>query len=122
MIELPPFIKNWKEAIESGKSPQEISLSCYHTQAILKGTIWSEAVQGHQRIEDYFVVFTDGRNSPTVTFLTLKESPSGAYAGEYVFKWTDDGGQPQSAEANYTFEPTEDAQHIALHHSSFYVE
>lgn len=121
MIELPAFIQNWKDAVESGKSPTEIAQSCYHPQAILKGTVWSEAVQGHGRIQDYFIDFTSGKNGATVTFLTLSQSPSGSFAGEYIFKWTDDAGQEQSAEANYTFEPTEDGALISLHHSSFFV-
>lgn len=121
MTELPVFIKNWKDAVESGKSPAEIAGGCYHANAILKGTVWSEAVQGHERVTDYFVHFTAGKNSPTVHFETITQSPSGSFAGEYVFKWTDDQGQPQSAEANYTFEPTDDGSLISLHHSSFFV-
>ena len=121
MIELPAFIKNWKDAVESGKSPQEIAQDCYHANAILKGTVWSEAVQGHARIQDYFVHFTAGKNGATVEFLTISQSPSGSYAGEYIFRWSDDNGAPQSAEANYTFEPTEDGAQISLHHSSFFV-
>lgn len=121
MIELPVFIKNWKEAVESGKSPQEIAEGCYHSNGILKGTVWSESVQGHARIQDYFALFTAGKNAATVEFLTLLQSPSGSFSGEYVFKWTDDAGQAQSAEANYTFEPTDDGALISLHHSSFFV-
>ena len=121
MVELPAFIQSWKEAVESGKSPQEIAEGCYHESAILKGTVWSKAVQGRARIQDYFVEFTAGKNGATVEFLTLSQSPSGSFAGEYVFKWTDDAGAPQSAEANYTFEPTDDGSLISLHHSSFFV-
>ena len=121
MVELPTFIANWKDAVESGKSPEEIAQGCYHVDAILKGTVWSEAVQGHARIQDYFVDFTAGKNGATVEFLTLSQSPSGSFAGEYIFRWSDDDGQPQSAEANYTFEPANDGNQISLHHSSFFV-
>ena len=122
MITLPTFIQNWKNAIENGKSPSEISGGCYHDNAILKGTVWSEAVQGTKRIEDYFVHFTGGKNNANVTFTSITESPSGSFAGEYIFNWTDDNGQVQSADANYTFEPTQDGTLISLHHSSFFVE
>ena len=87
---LPPFIHKWKDSVENGKSPQEIAQECYHPDAILKGTVWSEAVQGHSDITRYFEHFTAGKNNATVTFLTIKTSPTGSYAGEYVFRWTDD--------------------------------
>lgn len=119
---LPAFIQNWKNAVESGSSPEEIANSCYHENAILKGTVWSEAVQGHENIQSYFEEFTAGKNQAKVNFITLSQSPSGSFAGEYVFKWIDDNGAPQNAHANYTFEPTADETKISLHHSSFFVK
>lgn len=118
---LPPFIQHWKDAIESGKAPAEIAQDCYHNNGVLKGTVSSKAVQGHERITDYFKHFTAGKNNVTVTFDTITQTPSDSYAGEYTFRWTDDDGNAQIAEANYTFEPTEDGKLISLHHSSLFV-
>ena len=119
---LPPSIQQWKNAIEEGSSPEAIATSCYQEGAILKGTVWSKAVQGHADIISYFEHFTEGKNNAKVNFTTLSQSPSGSFAGEYVFEWQDNNDQPQSAHANYTFEPNTDGSKISLHHSSFFVE
>lgn len=121
---LPDFIRNWKDSIENGKTPQEIAGGCYHPEALLKGTVWSEVVKGPAEMTRYFEHFTAGKNNPTVNFLTITQSPSGSFAGEYIFKWTDDDGNEQSAEANYTFESAQNDNGenvISLHHSSFFV-
>jgi len=123
-VTLPIFIESWKAAIESGKAPREIAQTCYHSDGVLKGTVWSKAVQGHDEITKYFEHFTTGKNNASVTFDTITKTPSGSYAGEYTFRWEDDEGAPQSAEANYTFEQatTDDGREvISLHHSSFFV-
>ena len=116
-ITLPTFIENWKNAIETGKTPDQLA-QLYHTQGVLKGTIWDKAVQGHEQIEQYFIAFTTGKNNAKVNFTTITKTPSGSYAGEYTFSWNDDTGTSASANANYTFEPSEDGL-ISLHHSSF---
>ena len=115
-IALPDFIKNWKNAIESGQSPAQIA-KFYNPNALLKGTISSQTVQGHKEIEKYFVAFTNGKNDALVNFKSINKSPKGSYSGEYTFNWNDETGKNISVEANYTFEPDEGGL-ISLHHSS----
>jgi len=122
VVNLPPMIAHWKEAVEAGSSPEQIAENCYHDNAILKGTIADEAVQGTEAITAYFHKFTAGKNNARVEFNTLSISPTGnTFSGEYTFKWNDDEGHAQEQRANYTFEGTiqDDGNDvIGVHHSS----
>ena len=121
-MELPSYVKNWKDAIERGETPEQIAETCYHPDALLKGTVWGRVIRGHADITSYFGHFTSGKNSPVVEFHTLQTSPSGSISGEYTFEWIDDDDNAQSAPCNYTFESVEGENGetvISLHHSSF---
>ena len=118
---LPPFMQHWKDAVESGSTPEHIAKNCYHETAELKGRIAEDWVQGFEDIREYFVKFTDGKTGARIEFETIAFNEDlGYFHGNYTFHWRDDSGIEQSLPATYKFMPSDlnpDEAKIGKHYS-----
>ena len=116
--ELPEVIQKWVTGNQEKNVDAIVAL--YHPHIVFKGTIWNEVVRTSDDMVRYFTNFTKGRSEPNIHFITLHSFELGndavVYAGEYEFRWFDDGGQEHTLAANYTF-VTQNGL-ITVHHSS----